>query len=91
MCLRAATGPSEATMSERKPCCQESWDEGWFQGFRNAGELLGFSADSHSSFRAAMDERIADAVQGERKRIASWVWTQAAEPLTTWAAGVNDE
>jgi len=38
-----------------------------------------------------MDERIADAVQEERKRIASWVWTQAAEPLTTWAAGVNDE
>ncbi len=60
-------------MSERTPCCQESWDEGWFQGFRNAGELLGFSADSHSSFRAAMDERIADAVQDERAAIVAWL------------------
>lgn len=60
-------------MSERKPCCQESWGEGWFQGLKNAGELLGFSADSHSSFRAAMDERIADAVQDERAAIVAWL------------------
>ena len=63
-------------MSERKPCCQESWGEGWFQGLKNAGELLGFSADSHSSFRAAMDERIADAVQDERAAIVAWLHMQ---------------
>lgn len=77
-------------MSDRKPCCQEAWEEGWLAGLKNAGEMLGFS-DEHSSFRAALDARIADAVQAERKRIASWVWVQAAEPLTTWVAGVNDE
>jgi hypothetical protein len=34
-------------MSDRKPCCQEAWEEGWLAGLKTAGEMLSFERGEH--------------------------------------------